>query len=98
MSEMIRKQFYIHKRQQALLRKMSEARGISEAEIVRQAIEREASGESFRPPLPDRSAWEEIMRFVESRKALGSEGEPYRWNRQDAYEERESRFTHPKAG
>jgi hypothetical protein len=97
MSEMVRKQFYIHKRQQILLRQLSQARGVSEAEIVRQAIEREAAGESARPPLPDRAAWDEVVRFVESHRALGSDSEPYRWNRQDAYEERESRFVPPKA-
>jgi hypothetical protein len=97
MSEMVRKQFYIHKRQQILLRQLSQARGVSEAEIVRQAIEREAAGESARPPLPDRAAWDEVVRFVESRLALGSDGEPYRWSRQDAYEERESRFAPPRA-
>jgi hypothetical protein len=94
---MVRKQFYIHQRQQALLKQLSQARGVSEAEIVRQAIEREAVGESSRPPLPDRAAWEKVVRFVESRIALGSDGKPYRWKRQDVYDDRESHFTHPKA-
>jgi hypothetical protein len=97
MSEMIRKQFYIHKRQQVLLKQLSQARGVSEAAIVRQAIEREAAGEASSPPLADRAAWEEVLRFVELRKALGPRGEPYRWNRQDAYKDRESRFAQPKA-
>ena len=95
MSDMVRKQFYIHKRHQVLLRRLSQARGVSEAEIVRQAIERETAGSSPLPTLPDRAAWEEIVRFLETRKALtsGSEGsEPYQWNREDAYQERESRF------
>jgi len=93
MSEMVRKQFYIHKRQHILLKRLSQARGVSEAEIVRQAIEREVTGESSLPPLPDRAAWDEIQAFVEARKALGSEGdEPYQWKREDAYTERESRF------
>ena len=92
MSEMVRKQFYIHRRQHILLKRLSQARGISEAEIVRQAIEREATGVSPQSPLPDRAAWEEIMDFVEARKALDADGEPYQWNRQDAYQERESRF------
>ena len=95
MSEMVRKQFYIHKRQQVLLKRLSQARGVSEAEIVRQAIERETAGASLLPTPPDRAAWEEIVHFVEARKALtpGSEGaKPYQWNREDAYQERESRF------
>ena len=85
MSEMVRKQFHIHKRQCILLKRLSQARGVSEAEIVRQAIEREATGVSSLPALPDRAAWEEIQAFVEARKALGAEGgEPYRWNREDS--------------
>ena len=56
MSDMVRKQFYIHKRQQLLLRRLSQARGVSEAEIVRQAIEREATGNGLQPALPDRAA------------------------------------------
>ena len=95
MSDMVRKQFYIHKRQQVLLKRLSQTRGVSEAEIVRQAIERETTGTSLLPTLPDRTAWEEIVSFLEARKTLtsGSEGsEPYHWNREDAYQERESRF------
>jgi hypothetical protein len=92
MSEMVRKQFYIHKRQHILLRRLSQARGVSEAEIVRQAIEREATGVSPQAPLPDRAAWEEILEFVDARKALGPDSEPYQWDRQDAYQERESRL------
>ena len=42
MPEMFRKQFYIHKRQQMLLKRLSQARGVSEAEIVRQAREQDA--------------------------------------------------------
>ena len=92
MSEMVRKQFYIHKRQQVLLKRLSQARGVSEAEIVRQAIERETTGTSLPPTPPDRDAWEEIVSFLEARKALGPDGESYQWNREDAYQEREARF------
>ena len=92
MSEMVRKQFYIHRRQHILLRRLSQARGVSEAEIVRQAIEREATGASSLSTPPDRAAWEEIIGFVEARKALDSEGgKAYQWNREDAYAERENR-------
>ena len=66
MSEMVRKQFYIHKRQHILLKRLSQARGVSEAEIVRQAIEREATGASSLSPPPDRAAWEEIRPYIES--------------------------------
>ena len=89
MSEMIRKQFYIHKRHQLLLRRLAQAKGVSEAEIVRQAIEHEAAGSKRQTLAPDRSAWEEILDAVEARKALGEMAIPYDWDRQDAYQGRE---------
>ena len=41
MTHMLRKQIYIPKRQQVILKRLAKARGLSEAEIIRQAIERE---------------------------------------------------------
>ncbi len=92
MSEMIRKQFYIHKRHQLLLRKLAQAKGVSEAEIIRQAIEHEAAGNKRQTLVPDRSAWEEILVAVEARIALGARATPYDWDRLDAYQQREERF------
>lgn len=43
MTEMIRKQVYIHRRHQAMLERLAKTRHVSEAEVVRQAIEREAT-------------------------------------------------------
>jgi hypothetical protein len=92
MSEMVRKQFYIHKRHQILLRKLARARGVSEAEIIRRAIEHEATGGVRQSIAPDRTAWEEILAAVEARNTLGSQETPYLWDRQDAYQEHERRF------
>jgi hypothetical protein len=98
MSEMVRKQFYIHRRHDALLKQLAEARGVSEAEVVRQAIEREATGALTRPLPPDHSAWQEILEVIESRKAAGPTGAVYHWCREDAYKARESRwFRQPPA-
>ncbi len=97
MSEMVRKQFYIRKRHQLLLRKLARAKGVSEAEIIRQAIEREAAGSERQPLAPDRTAWEEILAAVEARKAFGVKATPHHWDRQDAYQEREGRLDpHPR--
>ena len=90
-TQMIRKQIYIQKRQDILLKRISKVRGVSEAEVIRQAIEREISGTVSQPLLADRQAWEQVLAFLEDRKSLGS-GEAYQWNRQDAYEGRESRW------
>ena len=97
MAEMVRKQIYIEERHERLLKRISKTRGVSEAELIRQAIERETVGE--RPLLsPDQEAWDKILCFAKSRKALRSGPRPYRWNRLDAYEERERRFPKSKKG
>jgi hypothetical protein len=94
MSDMVRKQIYIRKQQDEMLKRISEARGVSEAQIVREAIDREIAGIGKRPLTNDRSAWDEILRFLESRKDIKASGEPYKWRREDAYEERLDRFDH----
>lgn len=88
MSEMVRKQIYIRKQQEESLKRISEARGLSEAEIVRQAIDREIGGAVKRSLIHDRSAWEAILEYLEKRKAAAEAGEAYQWRREDAYEER----------
>lgn len=89
MAEMVRKQIYIHKRQQALLRRLAQARGVSEAEVVRQAIEREAAGQPHGQTY-DATAWEAILTFVAIRNQETREIAPYRWQREDAYDTREA--------
>jgi hypothetical protein len=89
MSDMIRKQFYIHKRHQALLTKLARAKGVSEAEIIRQAIEHEASDRNQPDPRYERTAWEEILTTVEARKTLSEQAVPFNWDRRDAFEEYE---------
>ena len=91
-TQMVRKQFYIHKRQDALLKRLSQARGLSEAEIIRQAIEREAAGVATQPIASDRSAWQELVAFLEARQEAVAGGRPYQWNREEIYAERESRW------
>ena len=92
MAEMVRKQIYIQERQERLLKRISKARGVSEAELIRQAIERETIGGKPHLLAPDQAAWEEILCFVKNRKSLRPSGRAYKWNRLDAYEEREKRF------
>ena len=41
MSQMVRKQIYIQKSQEERLKKVAEARGVSEAEIIRRALDNE---------------------------------------------------------
>jgi len=93
-TQMIRKQIYIQERQEVLLKHLSQARGLSEAEIIRQAIERELAGASTQPVAPDRSAWQELVAFLEVRQETALKGTPYQWNRAEIYAERENRWVH----
>jgi hypothetical protein len=101
-TQMVRKQIYIKKRQDILLKQLSQARGLSEAEIIRQALEREAglrsrvAGDSAGNRI---AAWAGILRFVQERKsALSGEDKPVKWDRQELYEEREERWSKLKDG
>ena len=91
MTQMLRKQIYIPKRQQVQLKRLAKARGVSEAEVIRQAIEREVLLTASRPTAGDRSALEEFLRFGSSRRATkNTTGRT--WSRDELYEERLSRY------
>ena len=98
MAEMVRKQIYIEERHERLLKRISKARGVSEAELIRHAIERGTLGEKVSSLTPDQAAWDKIVRFANSRKALRPGARSYRWNRLHAYEERERRFSKREKG
>jgi hypothetical protein len=89
MSDMVRKQIYISRRQQTLLRHLSEQRGLSEAEIVRQAIDREALVPASQAYASDEQSWQEALAFMRSlRERADQFSGPYHWNREELYEER----------
>lgn len=91
-TQMVRKQIYIQKRQEVLLKRLAEMRGVSEAEIIRRAIEREFSGETV-PPLPDpMAAFQEFKKAALAQRNKKTPGDAYQWNREDLYVEREGRW------
>ena len=93
MSKMVRKQIYIYKRQQAMLKRLSEQRGVSEAEIVRQAIDQQAANTSSRVDIAGQEAWEQAHQFMLSMRGQTDRfTAPYRWNRDDLYEDRLNRY------
>jgi hypothetical protein len=92
MSDMIRKQIYIEKRQQVALHQRARITGQSESELVRQAIDRELLGTDI-PSRPDPRAWDKVLQFINelsARKPVG--GEPYQFKRDELYEERLNRY------
>ena len=91
MTQMLRKQIYIPRRQQVQLKRLAKARGVSEAEVIRQAIEREVLLTAARPAANDRSALEEFLRFGAARRATADTTERT-WTRDELYDERLSRY------
>jgi hypothetical protein len=90
---MVRKQIYIHRRQQNLLRQLARQRGTSEAEIIRRAIDRETTMQGIPFSENSQTALEEIIQAaytLRDQPAAGSES--YRFNRAALYEERENRW------
>jgi hypothetical protein len=88
---MVRKQIYLPRQQDQALKHMAKERGVSEAEVIRQALEREAESTAS-IPRGGIKAWDTILQFLQKRKeALVDKGKPIVWDRQELYEERESR-------
>ncbi len=97
MSEyMVRKQIYIPKQQDALLKRLAKQRGVSEAEVIRQALEREVEASDAESAARE-TALQKMIAFAHSLRERPEfqQGEPYKWNRQELYEERENRWFKP---
>jgi len=92
MTQMLRKQIYIAKSHQALLRRLSLLRGLSQSEIIRQAIEREVANGAELAGVSDSAALEEIIAAAINRRQLGKSHQAYQWDREDIYSERLDRY------
>jgi hypothetical protein len=93
MSRMVRKQVYLEPRQEALLKRLARARGVSEAEVIRQAIEGQVGRGETPSPLADHVAWEQAYQFMRDLRARGPiAGQTRLWQREDLYDERVSRY------
>jgi hypothetical protein len=86
MSTMVRKQIYIEPRQEALLKQVAAETGMTEAEIIRQALDLwEEDKEKRRRSM---EAWKEARAFIEERIAQGPLPGGRRWTREELYDER----------
>jgi hypothetical protein len=88
MARMICKQVYIQKRQLILLKRLARRWGVSEAEVIRRAIDQQVQSAANLPRPPDPQALEAIIRFALERRRTSGPGEVYQWKREEAYEER----------
>jgi hypothetical protein len=89
-AQMIRKQVYIEPRQEASLKRLARILDMTEAEIIRQALDRQAA--AIQPGMRDLAAWEREKAFIAERMAEGSVSGSRRWRRDEIYEERLSRY------
>jgi hypothetical protein len=89
MSRMIRKQIYLEARQDRRVKQVAQTGGLTEAEVIRAALDgRYLYGEE-RGPEPDETAWAEALAFMESMRPDGSAlKRPLEWKRDDLYEDR----------
>lgn len=94
MAQMIRKQIYIRKRQDSMLKKLARRRQVSEAELIREAIDQHTSDIGTRPSPspPDPEAWERALGLMKALQAMGPLPNQRRtWKREDAYQDRMNR-------
>lgn len=90
MPRMVRKQIYIESLQDNNLKKQARDLGVTEAEVIRRAIDRQMI--SVRFSIRDLKAWERERVFIVKRVAKGHIPGCRQWKREDAYEERLMRY------
>jgi hypothetical protein len=92
MSDMVRKQIYLERSQVLAIQRKAEVLGVNESELIRQAIDHDLYGGGEIPSRPDPTAWDEIEAFLASQTEKPLVGEPYRFNREELYDERLGRI------
>lgn len=79
---------YIDSDQESILKQVAKDKGISEAEIIRQAIDQHS--QSIQYHQPDLSAWEKekafIQQLISQSPEQGSVSSKRTWRREDLYE------------
>ncbi len=88
MGTKIRKEIYIEPEQDALLKRLAEDRGLSESEVIGEAIEICAQDENRQPiDHADRAAaWAQEREFILERIKMGPVPGGRTWKREDAYD------------
>lgn len=84
MTVKVRKQIYIESEQEVLLKRLAQETGSSEAEIVRQAIERHTR--ELRPMHRVPGVWEQERAFILERMAKRPIAGRRTWRREDLHE------------
>ena len=80
----VRKQIYIDPGQETLLKQLTRDTGLAEAEIIRQAIDRQIR--PFGQPRRDLAAWDRERAFIVQLIERGPVPGERAWKREDLYE------------
>ena len=80
----VRKQIYIDSEQEKTLKRMAASTGLSEAELIRQAIDR--CGRVLDFAIRDPTAWEAELAFIDGLIAKGPLPGKRDWCREDLYD------------
>ena len=92
MTTMIRKQIYVTQRQEEILKRLAQSRGVSEAELIREAVDRQIEQGASGLAHYDPEAWEKAHALMLNLYAQGPiPDRPRQWTRQDLYAERMNR-------
>lgn len=101
MAAMVRKQIYIEQRQEKALKQRAREVGVSEAALIRSAIDLTLSltplhvSPAYRSPLlPDAKARQEMLAAMRKRMAEGPLPGGRTWTREELYAERLERLSH----
>ena len=86
MARKVRKQIYIEPYQEEALKRQAAETGLSEAEIIRQAIDNQTR--LLRHPAGALEAWEEEKAFIREWVAKGYVEGKRTWRREDLYDRR----------
>ena len=79
------------------MKRLARRRGMSEAEVIRQAIDQQGQSAANQPVPPDPQALETLIQFALGRRKRGAASEACRWQREDAYEERDQHLAPPES-
>lgn len=80
----VRKQIYIDPGQEKLLKQLTRDTGLAEAEIIRQAIDRQIG--PLEQPRRDLAAWDRERAFIAQLIERGPVSGGRSWKREDLYE------------
>lgn len=88
MSQMLRKQIYIDRRQERLLKRKASELRVSESELIRDGIEKVLRGGATVPK--DIMAWEKEKKFIHALIKQGAVKGGRTWRREDIYDRKVS--------